>query len=104
MALELRGRLAEPTLRMRLTVLRNALGEYAVQRGGYPPREALAPGGAFWRWRSAPRLTNPVSGKPVVLGEGPGNFDYAPKGTWGYSLRLHLYGGDDLTESDSGNL
>jgi hypothetical protein len=77
----------------------NALGNWAERHGGYPPREALLPGDAFWKCRGAPHLTNAVTGGPMVLGSGDGNFDYTTDGKWRYSVEGHLNGGGETTQS-----
>jgi hypothetical protein len=71
----------------------NALEDWAGKHDGYPPRSALLPGGAFWTWKGAPHLTNAITGGPMVLGSGAGNFDYRTYGTW--LVSGHLYGGGE---------
>jgi hypothetical protein len=94
LAAELHGRLAEPTIDKQMTILMNAVRKWARQHGGiFPPRAALLPGGAFWKWKGAPHLTNAVTGGPMVLGSGAGNFDYSStgnfSGSWSYSIAVH---------------
>ena len=108
LAAEFQGRLAEPTIQRQVTVLMEAVGEWAVQHGGsFPPRAALRSGGAFWRWKDAPRLMNAITGGPMVLGSEAGNFDFTSTGsfrdTFSYSISVHRgYGLPDAAESESG--
>ena len=95
LAAELRGREAEPTIQKQVNVLVNALYDWHRRYGDFPLRSALLPGGAFWRWKGAPHLTNAVTGGPMVLGSGAGNFDYRTYGTW--LVSGHLYGGGEST-------
>jgi hypothetical protein len=100
LAAELQGRNAEPTIQGRVNRLVEALEEWQYRHGRYPPRAALLPGGAFWKWKGAPHLTNAISGGPMVLGDGVGNFDYTTtSGRFYFVLRGHLYGGEEDTRS-----
>jgi hypothetical protein len=99
LAAELRGRSTQSTIEKQVHVLVDALGKWAGQHGGYPPRAALLPGGVFWKWPGAPHLTNAVTGGPMVLGSGAGNFDYTRTGRWSYSVSGHTYGGGETIES-----
>jgi len=106
LAAELRGRFAVPTIEKQVGILVNALGDWASRHGGFPPRAALLPGGAFWKWKGAPHLTNAVSGGPMVLGSGAGNFDYTStgnfSGSYSYSISGHLpYGLGEYTTGES---
>jgi len=97
LAAELHAWNASETTEKQVSILAKALGKWAEQHGGYPPREALLPGGAFWTWRGAPRLTNAVTGQPMVLGSGPGSLDYTSTGRWNWSVTGHMYGGGVVT-------
>ena len=56
---------------------------------GFGPRHA---------WEGAPTLRNAVTGGPMELGPGPGNFDYTVTSTGNYyKLSGHLYGGGEST-------
>jgi len=100
LAAELRGRFAEPTIDRQADRLVKALALWANRHDSFPPRSALLPGGAFWSWRGAPHLTNAITGGPMVLGSGAGNFDYTTTGRRSYTLSAHRgYGQPDYTQS-----
>ena len=103
LAAELRARFAEPIIDRQVNTLANALAGWANKHDSLPPRAALLPGGAFWRWSGAPHLTNAITGGPMVLGSAAGDFDYTKTGRWSYHLAGHLgYGQPDYTESKNG--
>ena len=99
LATEMRSWAANVTIAGQVSALSNAVSVWANKRGRFPPRQALLPGGAFWKWHRAPRLTNAITGGPMILGGGPGNFDYTTNGGDNYSISGHLYGGAESTQS-----
>ena len=109
LATELRSLFAETTMGRQAESLLHAIFMWANQHSGALPQPRhLLPSGAFWDWEGAPRLTNAVSGGPMVLGDEPGNFDYASSGNVKSSYRVSIsihrgYGFPDLTQVEEGN-
>jgi hypothetical protein len=104
LATELHGWAANWTIQQQVSTLMNApfFRTYYSRFGRYPPRSALLLGGAFWKSKHAPHLTNAVTGQPMRLGKGPGNFDYTTNATGsGYRISVHLYGGGDSTQAEN---
>lgn len=99
LAAELHGWYANAAMPLQGDTLVKALGKWWQLHHRYPARSALLPGGAFWRWSGAPHLTNAVTGDPLRLGPGPGNFDYSTGGVSRYSVKVHFYGGGDTGQS-----
>jgi len=99
LAAELHGWQANSQMPGQADALVTALDRWWDLHHRYPSRSALLPGGSFWRWPGAPHLTNAVTGGPMRLGSGAGNFDYSTGGVSDYSVMVHLFGGGDTGQS-----
>ncbi|NLT91532.1 MAG: hypothetical protein GXY02_00215 [Actinobacteria bacterium] len=105
---QLRALFAEPTMDQQAETLLHSVFKWARGHGGaFPPRADLLPGGVFWSWRGAPRLRNAVTGAPLALGSGPGDFEYAASGdlngSYECTISMHLGPGfPDIVQGESG--
>jgi hypothetical protein len=101
LAKELHGWATGQTINSEVSTLAEALDTWKSEYGRFPSRTGLLRGGSFWRWPLAPHLTNAVTGRPMRLANGPGNFNYTTNATLTkYTVTGHLYGGSEVSQSE----